>query len=370
MSRTAGRLRSPGEGPREARPTTPGDRDEHRQTRYRHPLAVARGARGAARAGEGAHPRARRDGGRAPPHADDPRGEGLSLHRARGGDATLLDLFDGSPQPVVYRFFMDPDMDVFPERGCPGCSMYADQLSNLLHLRERDTRFVAFSRGEQEHLQRYREHMGWEFPWYTLRDDFDADHDVAEWHGTNVFLRDGDEVFRTYFIDARGDEALVSTWSSSTSPRTAARRSGRTPPRTGRRPRPTPGPAGMTSTTTHSDVLAHVAASLEEALLAGVAWRGTTRDEHGGVVRLWQPRRCGRPFAFRGGARYPRQLVEGHLRSGRAAGVVARTPARGQCAVTALIVQELLAVTCCWLRSATETAPVRACTTGIAWATG
>ena len=55
--------------------------------------------------------------------------------------------------------------------------------------------------------------MGWEFPWYTLRDDFDADHGVAEWHGTNVFLRDGDEVYRTYFIDARGDEALGSTWS-------------------------------------------------------------------------------------------------------------------------------------------------------------
>ena len=130
-----------------------------------------------------------------------------------GGDATLLDLFDGSRQLVLYRFFMDPDMDVYPERGCPGCSMYADQLSNLLHLRERDTRFVAVSRGEQKHLQRYREHMGWEFPWYTLRDDFDADHDVAEWHGTNVFLRDGDEVYRTYFIDARGDEALGSTWS-------------------------------------------------------------------------------------------------------------------------------------------------------------
>ena len=131
-----------------------------------------------------------------------------------GGDATLLDLFDGSRQLVVYRFFMDPDMDVYPERGCPGCSMYADQLSNLLHLRERDTRFAAVSRGEQEHLQRYREHAsGWEFPWYTLRDGFDADHDVAEWHGTNVFLRDGDEVYRTYLIDARGDEALGSTWS-------------------------------------------------------------------------------------------------------------------------------------------------------------
>jgi predicted dithiol-disulfide oxidoreductase (DUF899 family) len=189
-----------------------------------------------------------------------------------GGDATLLDLFDGSRQLVVYRFFMDPDMGIYPERGCPGCSMYADQLGNLLHLRERDTRFVAVSRGEQEHLQRYREHMGWEFPWYTLRDDFDADHDVAEWHGTNVFLRDGDEVYRTYFIDARGDEALGSTWSFLDITHTAARRSGRTPPRTGRRPRPTPGAAGTTSTTTHSDVLAHVAGiPVEVALLAAPA---------------------------------------------------------------------------------------------------
>ena len=117
-----------------------------------------------------------------------------------GGDSTLLDLFDGSRQLVVYRFFMDPDMDIYPERGCPGCSMYADQLSNLLHLRERDTRFVAVSRGEQEHLQRYRERMGWEFPWYTLRDDFDADHESPNGTAQRV-PRDGDEVFRTYFIE-------------------------------------------------------------------------------------------------------------------------------------------------------------------------
>jgi predicted dithiol-disulfide oxidoreductase (DUF899 family) len=85
--------------------------------------------------------------------------------------------------------------------------------SPLLHLRERDTRFGAVSRGDEKHLQRYREPVGWDFPWHALRDDFDADHDVAEWHGTNVFLRDGDEVYRTYFIDARGDEAPGSTWS-------------------------------------------------------------------------------------------------------------------------------------------------------------
>ena len=46
-----------------------------------------------------------------------------------------------------------------------------------------------------------------------MTDGFDADFGVDEWHGTNTFIRDGDRVFRTYFINARGDEALGSTWS-------------------------------------------------------------------------------------------------------------------------------------------------------------
>ncbi len=56
--------------------------------------------------------------------------------------------------------------------------------------------------------------MGWDVPWYTITDDFDADHGVDEWHGTNVFLRDGRRrCLRTYFIHDRGDEALGTTWS-------------------------------------------------------------------------------------------------------------------------------------------------------------
>ena len=54
--------------------------------------------------------------------------------------------------------------------------------------------------------------MGWEFPWYTLRDDFDADHDVAEWHDANVFLRDGDEVYDVPHRRPRRRGARV-TWS-------------------------------------------------------------------------------------------------------------------------------------------------------------
>jgi hypothetical protein len=55
--------------------------------------------------------------------------------------------------------------------------------------------------------------QGWKMPWYTITDSFDADFGVDEWHGHNVFFRDGERVFRTYFINARGDEAMGTTWS-------------------------------------------------------------------------------------------------------------------------------------------------------------
>ena len=45
-----------------------------------------------------------------------------------------------------------------------------------------------------------------------MLDDFDKDFGVDEWHGTNVFIRDGDQVYRTYFVNNRGDEQMGSTW--------------------------------------------------------------------------------------------------------------------------------------------------------------
>lgn len=56
--------------------------------------------------------------------------------------------------------------------------------------------------------------MGWEaIPWYTITDSFDKDFGVDEWHGHNAFIRDGEQVFRTYFINGRGDEAMGTLWS-------------------------------------------------------------------------------------------------------------------------------------------------------------
>jgi predicted dithiol-disulfide oxidoreductase (DUF899 family) len=129
------------------------------------------------------------------------------------GRASLLDLFDGRRQLIVYRFFYEPGVSDFPERGCGGCSFLADQVANLAHLNARDTTLAFVSRAPQPDIERWKARMGWEIPWYTLTDDFDADFGVAEWHGTNAFMRDGKDVFRTYFVDSRGDEAMGSTWS-------------------------------------------------------------------------------------------------------------------------------------------------------------
>ena len=91
--------------------------------------------------------------------------------------------------------------------------MVADQVAHLAHLNARDTTLVFVSRAPQADIARLKARMGWEMPWYTITDSFDADFGVDEWHGTNVFFRDGERVFRTYFINNRGDEAMGSTWS-------------------------------------------------------------------------------------------------------------------------------------------------------------
>ena len=130
------------------------------------------------------------------------------------GPVRLLDLFGGRRQLIVYRFFYEPGVADFPEGGCRGCSFLADQVAHPAHLNARDTTLAFVSRASQPDIERWKARMGWEqIPWYTLTDDFDSDFGVGEWHGTNAFIRDGERIFRTYFVESRGDEAMGSTWS-------------------------------------------------------------------------------------------------------------------------------------------------------------
>ena len=130
------------------------------------------------------------------------------------GKMSLLDLFEGRRQLIVYRAFFEPGVHGWPEHGCIGCSLGADQVSNLVHLNARDTTLVYASRAPQADIARLKARMGWQrIPWVTITDSFDADFGVDEWHGHNAFIRDGDRIFRTYLIDSRGDEAMGTVWS-------------------------------------------------------------------------------------------------------------------------------------------------------------
>jgi len=129
------------------------------------------------------------------------------------GRASLLDLFEGRRQLIVYRAFFEPGVYGWPEHACPGCSLVADQVAHVAHLNARDTTLVFASRAPQPDIARVKARMGWSMPWYTMTDEFDTDFGVDEWHGTNAFFRDGDRVFRTYFVNNRGDEPMGGTWS-------------------------------------------------------------------------------------------------------------------------------------------------------------
>jgi predicted dithiol-disulfide oxidoreductase (DUF899 family) len=122
------------------------------------------------------------------------------------GTMSLVDLFEGRRQLIVYRAFFGPDV-------CVGCSLGADQVAHPGHLRARNTALAFASRAPQSDIQPLKKRHGWEhIPWYTITDDFDKDFDVDEWHGTNAFIHEGGRVFRTYFVNNRGDEQMGSTW--------------------------------------------------------------------------------------------------------------------------------------------------------------
>jgi predicted dithiol-disulfide oxidoreductase (DUF899 family) len=154
------------------------------------------------------------------------------------GTATLADMFEGRRQLIIQHFMFDPSW----EDGCPSCTAASDELSDglLRHLNARETSFAVVSRAPLDKIERYKAKKGWTFPWYSsFGSDFNYDYHVtidatvapvmfnfrgpdeleqhdmgwllegsSEQPGYSMFLRDGDSIFHTYSVYARGTEML------------------------------------------------------------------------------------------------------------------------------------------------------------------
>lgn len=142
------------------------------------------------------------------------------------GKVTLLDLFQGKRQLIVYHFMFGPDW----ENGCSGCTSYIDAIGDLSELEKREVRFVVVSRAPLAKLEEYKAKRGWNIDWYSsYGSDFNYDYHVTldesvttpvynyrpasgdggEVPGTSVFFRIGDEIYHTYSTYARGGEYLT-----------------------------------------------------------------------------------------------------------------------------------------------------------------
>ena len=135
------------------------------------------------------------------------------------GKVSLLELFEDRDQLLLYHFMFAPGVDGWPSAGCPGCSMTMDEVGQFtpVHLNARGVTLAVVSRAPLANIEAYKKRMQWPHRWVSSADntfnvDFGLTTDRGEDHGLSAFLRDGDAIYRTYFTQARGTEALGNVW--------------------------------------------------------------------------------------------------------------------------------------------------------------
>jgi|SRR6266568_4330375 len=123
------------------------------------------------------------------------------------GKKSLLDLFDGRRQLVVYQF-----MDNGPDNYCPGCTWFTNNVpaTGLAGLAGRDVTWVTVSNMPLAQLEAYSTRMGWTVPFVSSHGtSFSDDCGVGGGFLLSVFLRDGEHIYRTYSTGSRGVDRLV-----------------------------------------------------------------------------------------------------------------------------------------------------------------
>ena len=122
------------------------------------------------------------------------------------GETDLAGLFDGRRQLIIYHFMLEPGQQGL----CGGCCTFTDNLGyGQWHLNARDTRLIVMARAPREEMEPVWQRFGWTVPFYSsYGSEFNDDLGLRGRFGLSVLLRDGDEVFRTYFTTSRGVDRL------------------------------------------------------------------------------------------------------------------------------------------------------------------
>ncbi|WP_232661619.1 DUF899 family protein [Pseudonocardia sp. TRM90224] len=129
------------------------------------------------------------------------------------GPVRLVDIFDGRSQLIVYNHMWDPDPDA--EWQCGGCTGFTSVFTRLGFLDKYDARFVIVTQGPIDAALAYARRVGNTMTWYSTADSpFGADVDAPPAGGfaLNVFLRSGEQVYRTWHTTGRGVEQLTHTY--------------------------------------------------------------------------------------------------------------------------------------------------------------
>ena len=122
-----------------------------------------------------------------------------------GGTRTLLDLFEGRRQLAVYQF-----MDVGPDAFCPGCTNLTRNVTDLPTLADEGVTWVTVSDMPLAQMESYWAEQGWDVPFYSSHGTtFSADCGAGGGFLLSLFLRDGDDVYRTYSTTQRGVDRVL-----------------------------------------------------------------------------------------------------------------------------------------------------------------
>src|SRR5260370_15502640 len=135
------------------------------------------------------------------------------------GPVTLLEVFEGRRLLIAYYHMWYTGRPAAEQ--CEGCTLYNGQVRELSYLHSRDVTYATFCQGAYEESVRYRDFMGWEMPWYSAQDSLDTllvgrQHSRSgDWVGRMhivCYMRQGANVFETYWTTIRGVEAMDNSY--------------------------------------------------------------------------------------------------------------------------------------------------------------